>query len=401
MDHARSGSGGAVARGKGIELRGEFGEAVGCRAKQFRSGAPGLGQHLGFKKVAYPASFLFQSADNVFQILHRLLTRPRRIFRYYRDAGDIPQGIRMPLPPNVRWKLERWQSRLSGMLRGEEKPRRPRLCPSCGQLVGAEQNRCGACGTSMTFSLAAASRGLAGLMPQPHPVTKLLMGLNFFMFVVCLAATYSATQKLSLMGSISGQVLFRLGSRDTLEILAQQQWWRLVTAIFLHANLLHIGMNTWVLLDLGPALEELYGSARYLFLYIATGIFGFIASTGWDIVLRRAGGSIGASGAIMGLAGLQLAISSQRGGAYFRMLRAALLKWIILIFAIGFFMGGVDNAAHFGGLVSGYLLGRVFFDREPADAIERRRANLLALVALLTVVGSFAAMILHYSESLS
>jgi rhomboid protease GluP len=267
--------------------------------------------------------------------------------------------------------------------------------------VGAEQNRCGACGTSLTFSLAAASRGLAGLMPQPHPVTKLVIGLNFFMFVVCLAATYSATQQLSLMGSISGQVLFRLGSRDTVDLLFRQQWWRLVMPIFLHANLLHIGMNTWVLVDLGPALEELYGSARYLFLYVATGIFGFVASTAWDIVLQRPGASIGASGAIMGLAGLQLAISSQRGSAYFRMMRAALLRWIVIIFAIGFFMGGVDNAAHFGGLVSGYLLGRVFADREPADSVERRRANLLALVALLTVVGSFAAMILHYSKSLS
>jgi rhomboid protease GluP len=288
------------------------------------------------------------------------------------------------------------------MLRGEEKPRRPRLCPACGQLVGAEQNRCGACGTSLTFSLAAASRGLAGLMPQPHPVTKLVIGLNFFMFVVCLAATYSATQQLSLMGSISGQVLLRLGSRDTVDLLFRQQWWRLVTAIFLHANLLHIAMNTWVLVDLGPALEDVYGSARYLFLYVATGICGFVASTAWDIVLRRPGASIGASGAIMGLAGLQLAISSQRGSAYFQMMRAALLRWILIVFAIGFLpFVPMDNAAHFGGLVSGYMLGRVFADREPADAVERRRANLLALAALLTVVGSFAAMILHYSKSLS
>ena len=297
----------------------------------------------------------------------------------------------MPLPPNVRWKLERWQSQLSGMFRGEEKPRRPRLCPACGQLVGAEQNRCGACGTSLTFSLAAASRGLAGLMPQPHPVTKIVMGLNFFMFLATVLGTYSVTQQIPLMGNLSPDVLDRLGSRRTIDLLYDQQWWRLVTAIFLHGNLLHIAMNTWVLLDLGPALEELYGSARYLFLYIATGIFGFVASTAWDLVRHRAGASIGASGAIMGLAGLQLAISSRRGGAYFQMMRAALLRWIVLIFAIGFFMGGVDNAAHFGGLVSGYLFGRVFADREPADPVERRRANLLALVALLTVAGSFAA----------
>ena len=287
------------------------------------------------------------------------------------------------------------------MLRGEDRPRRPRLCPACGQLVGAEQNRCSACGTSLTFSLAAVSRGLAGLVPQPHPVTKMVAGLNFFLYVVCLLATYSATQQISMMGGISGQVLFRLGSRDTFDLLVRQQWWRLVMPIFLHANLLHIGMNTWVLLDLGPALEELYGSARYLFLYVATGILGFVASTAWDVILHRMGGSIGASGAIMGLAGLHLAVCSRRGGAYFQMMRAAILRWVLIVFALGFMMGGVDNAAHFGGLVSGYLLGRVFADREPMDAAERRRANLLALMALLTVVGSFVAVILHYSKNLS
>ncbi len=307
----------------------------------------------------------------------------------------------MALPSNLRWKLDRWRSRLHGILGGEEGPRRPRLCPSCGQLVGAEQNRCSACGTSLTFSLAAASRGLAALVPQPHPVTKIVTGVNCFLYLVCLAATYSATQQISMMGGISGQVLYRLGSRETFDLLARGQWWRLVMPIFLHGSLLHIGMNTWVLLDVGPSLEELYGSSRYLFLYVATGIFGFVASTGWDVILHRLGGSIGASGAIMGLIGLHLAISGQRGGAQYQMLRSTLIRWVIIIFAFGFIVGGVDNAAHFGGLVSGYLFGRVFADREPADPIERRRANLLGLVAVLTVAGSFAAMILHYSKTLS
>ncbi|HMD30802.1 MAG TPA: rhomboid family intramembrane serine protease, partial [Candidatus Acidoferrales bacterium] len=251
------------------------------------------------------------------------------------------------------------------MLRGENQPRRPQLCPACGQLVGAEQKRCGACGTSMTFSLAAAGRGVAGLLPQPHPVTKIVMGLNFIMFIISMAATYAETHQVPLMGSLGYMALFRLGSRNTVAILGWGQWWRLVMPIFLHGSLLHIGMNTWVLLDLGPAVEDLYGSARYLFLYVATGVLGFVASTGWDVILRRPGASIGASGAIMGLAGLHLAVCSRRGGAYFQAMRASIFRWVLIVFAVGFFMGGIDNAAHFGGLVSGYLLGRVFVDREP------------------------------------
>ncbi|HKO03933.1 MAG TPA: rhomboid family intramembrane serine protease, partial [Candidatus Acidoferrales bacterium] len=121
----------------------------------------------------------------------------------------------------------------------------------------------------MTFSLAAASRALGGLAPQPHPVTKIVASLNFFMYVVSLLATFSATQHISMMGGVDGSVLYRLGSRETLALLLQNQWWRLVMPIFLHANLLHIGMNTLVLFDMGPALEELYCSSRYLFLYVA------------------------------------------------------------------------------------------------------------------------------------
>jgi len=253
----------------------------------------------------------------------------------------------------------------------------------------------------MTFSLAAASHGLGSLMPQPNPVTKLILGLNFIMFLISVVATYAATNRLSMMASVNGEVLSRLGARETISLLFRHEWWRMATAVFLHANLLHIGMNTWAFLDLGPPLEELYGSARYLFLYVATGIIGYMFSTGVDIFLRRPGASVGASGAIMGLLGLYLAVSGRRGGAYFQSIRRQLLQWVVIIFAFGYFMGGIDNAAHLGGLASGYLFGRVFADQEPADAIERQRAILLALAALLVVIGSFAEMILHYSESLS
>jgi rhomboid protease GluP len=313
-----------------------------------------------------------------------------------------PQGTPLPLPPQLRWKLDHWREELARIFRGEKQPPRPRLCPACGQLVGATQNRCQACGTSLSFSLAAVSRWLTAALPEQYPVTKIITALNMLLYGVCLAATFSATQEFNLLGGVSRQVLFRLGSRDTLELLIGHQWWRLVMPIFLHANLLHIGMNTLVLLDLGPPLEELYGSARYLFLYVATGILGFVASTVWDIVARGGmGSSVGASGAIMGLAGLHLAVCSRRGGSYFRMMRAQLLRWVILVFALGFILGAIDNAAHAGGLASGYLLGRLFEDREPAGPAERWRANLLSLAAILAVVAGFTAMFLHYSQTLS
>src|SRR5260370_2738470 len=76
-------------------------------------------------------------------------------------------------------------------------------------------------------------------------------------------------------------------------IFVQHQWYRLITAMFLHGGLIHIGFNMMALMQLGPALEELYGSARYLFLYIVTGTFGFLVSSFLGT------NSLGASGGVL------------------------------------------------------------------------------------------------------
>lgn len=250
----------------------------------------------------------------------------------------------------------------------------------------------------MTFSLAAASRSLAGLLPTESPVTYVVLGINALLFLVSMVATFQmgGQQGFSFFGGINGDVLLRLGARQSL-LIRSGEWWRLVVPIFLHGGLLHIVMNSWVLMDLGPQLEELYGSARYLFLYVAIGIFSFLVSTVWN--LRTADGygiSIGASGSLMGLIGLMIALTKKRGGVLAEMYRKHLIQWVVVIFVFGFIVAGIDNAGHFGGLVAGYGLGRVFADREPMNAAERTRAYALGWIAALTVIGSFAAMLLQY-----
>src|SRR2546425_1188174 len=232
------------------------------------------------------------------------------------------------------------------------------------------------------------------LPPTESPITYIIVGLNFLLFVVSLLATMRLSQEsggqgLNLFGGINGLVLDRLGASRPL-VLINGEWWRLVMAIFLHGGILHIAMNTWVLMDIGPQVEEVYGSARYLFLYIATGIAGFLASaiTGHF--------SVGASGALMGLIGLMLAITTRRGGAYMQMIRGQLIRWVVYILVLGFVVSGIDNAAHLGGLAAGFLLGRVMADREPMNATERKRAYVLGWAAGLVVVASFAAMLAHY-----
>ena len=101
------------------------------------------------------------------------------------------------------------------------------------------------------------------------------------------------------IGAIDGKTSLLLGSTLPWQYLAAYgQWWRLITAIFLHGSLMHIVFNMWVIMDIGPMVEELFGSARYLFLYVATGAFGY--------VIRALAGhnSVGASGSLLGLIGL-------------------------------------------------------------------------------------------------
>jgi rhomboid protease GluP len=164
--------------------------------------------------------------------------------------------------------------------------------------------------------------------------------------------------------------------------------------MFLHGGLIHIGFNMMSLMQLGPALEELYGSARYFFLYILTGAFGFLVSSYFGHL------SLGASGGLLGLVGAMLAITTKRGGSYMRELRSRLISSVVILFVLGFMGMGLDNWAHGAGLASGFVAGKIFADRQPMNVRERQIANALGWLAGLAVIASFALMILHYRDPL-
>jgi rhomboid protease GluP len=174
-------------------------------------------------------------------------------------------------------------------------------------------------------------------------------------------------------------------------------WYRLLTATYLHGGLIHIGFNMMVLLDIGPVVEEVYGSARYFFFYTVCGISGSLLSARFG-----SAPAVGASGAILGLIGVLIAITYRRGGAQIQQLRGRLISWVVTIFAIGLFFSGLrtDNWGHFGGLAAGFLLGRYFADREPMNSRERNTAYALGWSAFAVVVACFVIMALHFSRPL-
>jgi membrane associated rhomboid family serine protease/Flp pilus assembly protein TadD len=166
------------------------------------------------------------------------------------------------------------------------------------------------------------------------------------------------------------------------------QWWRLLTYMFLHQGIWHIVFNMWCLWDLGALCESLYGRVTYAAIYVLTGVSAGLASVAWNPRVS----SVGASGAIFGLAGA-LAASYYLGE--FRLPSLAIqpalrsLTFFIgfnVLFGIGynFFLGGnyggIDNAAHIGGLISGLVLGALIARLAPGHDV--RRVGVLSVVAL-------------------
>ncbi|GAC1389566.1 MAG: hypothetical protein NVS4B11_37670 [Ktedonobacteraceae bacterium] len=150
-------------------------------------------------------------------------------------------------------------------------------------------------------------------------------------------------------------VLITYGAKENM-LIHHGQYWRFVTPLFLHANLIHVGLNMLNFVVLGVFLEQLVGHLRFLLIYLITGIISIIAS----FYFAPQEISVGASGAIFGLVGAYSIFVLVHRQAFPRGGVPALL-WLILIIGINLGLGllvpNVDNYAHIGGLVSGCLLG--------------------------------------------
>jgi rhomboid protease GluP len=300
-----------------------------------------------------------------------------------------------------------WQRRIDRMKNaargffggGENNQPRPKLCPACGSLVGIHATRCHECGTNLHFSITAVSKSLAGYFGGEAPATTALLIANILMFGVTwmVSMAHGQQQGFGVLFGFNGEALYRLGMGIPFRY-DDFNWYRMLTAMYLHGGLIHIGFNMMALMNIGPAVEQVYGSARYFFCYTVCGFCGSVMSAKFSTAP-----SVGASGAILGLIGLLIAITSRRGGAYMNALRGRLISSVVSIFAIGLFVTGLrtDNWAHFGGLAAGFLLGRVLTDREPMNVRERNIAYSLGWSAFVAVVAGFVLMILHFSKPIT
>lgn len=203
-------------------------------------------------------------------------------------------------------------------------------------------------------------------------VTSLIIGANVLVFLL-----------MQLTGSpTSDRTLRRFGA--LVSPLPSAQWWRLLTAMFVHFGFLHIIFNMLALLLFGGAIEQRYGKLRYLMLYLGAGVLGSATS----LAFTHATLSAGASGAIFGIIGAMLAVAvwnrHQPG-------MSGQVRSLLFLIGINVFFGvaspGIDLRAHIGGVIGGFVIG---------SALEASRRQRGPARAALQVAGYTVVVVASY-----
>jgi rhomboid protease GluP len=253
------------------------------------------------------------------------------------------------------------------------------ICPSCGKLIGVGEEKCPFCG-AWRPGLYGYAPALQRLFGRRLDLISIIVVSCVVLYVVALVLQPESIFRLrSLFSFLSPgtRALYQLGMTGGLA-WREGWWWTVFTAIYLHGGLLHIFFNVMWIRQLGPVVTEYYGPARAFVIWSVAGAAGFLISN-----LASGSPSIGASGSIFGLLAALIVYGRRRGSS---MLTAQLWQWAILMFAMGFFMSGVNNWAHAGGFGGGWVTAEAM--RFSDEKRESPRVQVLALALLaLTAAG--------------
>jgi rhomboid protease GluP len=272
-----------------------------------------------------------------------------------------------------------------------------RMCPNCRAFITTHDKVCPYCNEKVgPRAVERRDPGaiMGGFIPHARFVTMIILTINFGLYLATVVFSERAGQG-GFMG-VDGQTLLAFGAKYRLAILNYGQWWRLVTAGFLHGGLLHIGMNSWVLFDLGAQVEEVYGASRLIVVYFLATVFGFLLSTFWTAAL-----SVGASAGIMGLIGAMIALGvHNRHSSAGTAVRGMYVRWAVYILIFGMLPGlHIDNAAHIGGLAAGF--GAAYRAGTPriGTAVSERLWRGAAAACVVITAASFLMMYLWFSTA--
>ena len=227
--------------------------------------------------------------------------------------------------------------------------------------MGVGDGRCYSCGRS--------NPGLWGYGPLIRKIgadfgfVPVVIGISIILYVLTLL---TSGPKLQVAGggmsflSPSVDALLLFGMSGAFPVFQLGWWWTLLTASWLHGNLLHILFNMMWVRDLGAAMVDFVGASRTVIIYTVSGACGFLLSScaGYALAgvpipfLRGASYTVGASASIFGLLGAMVHYGRKGGGS--SVVRSTAVRYAVVLFIFGLIMPGVDNYAHAGGFAGGY-----------------------------------------------
>ena len=227
------------------------------------------------------------------------------------------------------------------------------MCPNCRAFIEITDRVCPYCDAQLG-PRAVDLRGsqLGSFMPRANITGAVILTLNVAFFLLELFVNSSVFH--SSIQNLNGYTLIGLGAKYG-PLIHEGQYWRLLTAGFLHGGFFHILMNSWVLFDLVGEVEQFYGTSRLVFAYILSTFTGFALSFYWHPMSP----SVGASAACFGLIGIMLAMGlRQRSDPMAQAVRSYYGRWAVYALIFSFLPGfSIDIAAHVGGLVGGFAVG--------------------------------------------
>lgn len=296
------------------------------------------------------------------------------------------------------------------------------MCRNCGALIGAGESACAMCGAPLGGSVedgATTSRRQPrhdvetmrfahAILARPAIFTIIFLIANVFVFLLMYQLGHGNVEDLELLRVFGAKY-------NSLINAPYHQWWRLVTPIFIHIGWLHLLVNMYSLFIIGPYVERLYGSAKFVFFWVATGVAGVAASylasssgihTGplAHFLFRGGDGpSAGASGALFGLIGVLFVFGikfrHELPEGFKRAFGTGMLPTILINLFIGFEITAIDNAAHLGGFAAGALLALFIGYKRPG---ERGSVaifwHVLQVAALALLVVSFGEVARHFRD---
>ncbi|MFS0780926.1 rhomboid family intramembrane serine protease [Bacillus sp. 1P06AnD] len=206
--------------------------------------------------------------------------------------------------------------------------------------------------------------------------TKVFLAIQILVFIA-----------MEIFGSSNSTItLIEFGAKYTPLILSGE-WWRFITPVFVHIGFLHLLMNSLALYYIGTEVERIYGSIRFIFIYLFAGFAGVLASFVMSPTL-----SAGASGAIFGCFGALLFFGIMKPKLFLRTMGMNIIVLILINLSLGFTVSGIDNSGHVGGLIGGFLAAAVV-------GLPKKSKLMYAIPALVVTVAGSLLLLNHGYET--